>query len=473
MFLELRIPRCRHLRSTAFACMVATASLVIAGCSADVTRFDSSLLGANERDDDGDGRDTRTTTTRLSDREPPANYEPARGPSNYGSNQARTPLPRTAARRAPAPSAYNPPPVQKGQSALRPTRTVTRSNRSFRVADGGPSPSYGASQVTVRSGDTLYSIARRNNVTVEALKRANGLTTNSIQVGQTLALPGGAVNDSGTPARAPVATTNRTQPQPAPSQGTYVVQSGDSLYAIARRNGVRVSDLMAWNGITDARTLRPGRVLQLSGAPQSTATAARKPSFQHRTTRTETVRVPKSASATQRGEPRTLSPGTGVKVINRGNNQNTAAPSSRRQATLAPHSAPQADTGKPSFRWPVNGRVISEFGPRGDGSHNDGIDISVPQGTAIRAADAGVVAYAGNELKGYGNLILVRHDNGWVSAYAHASQMLVKRGDKVRRGQVIAKAGQTGAVEQPMVHFELREGAKPVNPRPLLVKDPA
>ncbi|KAB2850741.1 MAG: M23 family metallopeptidase, partial [Hyphomicrobiaceae bacterium] len=116
------------------------------------------------------------------------------------------------------------------------------------------------------------------------------------------------------------------------------------------------------------------------------------------------------------------------------------------------------------FRWPVKGKIIGKFGPRNDGSHNDGIDIAVPLGTEVVAAEDGVIAYAGNELKGYGNLILIRHDDNWVSAYAHNEQMLVKRGDKVKRGQVIAKAGKSGNIDHPVVHFELRQGSKPVDP---------
>ena len=105
-----------------------------------------------------------------------------------------------------------------------------------------------------------------------------------------------------------------------------------------------------------------------------------------------------------------------------------------------------------------------------DKSHNDGIDISVPQGAEVMAAEGGVVAYSGNELKGYGNLILIRHDGGWVSAYGNNDQLLVKRGDKVKRGQTIAKAGNTGAVDRPQLHFELRQDSKPVDPLPHMEK---
>ncbi len=118
----------------------------------------------------------------------------------------------------------------------------------------------------------------------------------------------------------------------------------------------------------------------------------------------------------------------------------------------------------PSFRWPVKGRIIAGFGKRPNGTENDGINLAVPEGTPIKAADDGVVAYAGNELKGYGNLVLIRHANGFVSAYANASALLVKRGDTIKRGQVIAHAGQTGNVTSPQLHFEIRKGSTPVDP---------
>jgi murein DD-endopeptidase MepM/ murein hydrolase activator NlpD len=118
----------------------------------------------------------------------------------------------------------------------------------------------------------------------------------------------------------------------------------------------------------------------------------------------------------------------------------------------------------PGFRWPVRGRVIGAFGPKPNGVQNDGINLAVPEGTPIKASEDGVVAYAGSELKGYGNLVLVRHPNGFVTAYAHASDILVKRGEAVKRGQVIAHAGQTGNVTSPQLHFEIRKGATPVDP---------
>ena len=112
----------------------------------------------------------------------------------------------------------------------------------------------------------------------------------------------------------------------------------------------------------------------------------------------------------------------------------------------------------------MRGRIIADFGTKPSGERNDGINLAVPEGTSVKAAEAGTVIYAGNELAGYGNLVLVRHADGWVSAYAHNSKITVKRGDTVQRGQTIAQAGMTGSVTSPQVHFELRKGAKPVNP---------
>jgi murein DD-endopeptidase MepM/ murein hydrolase activator NlpD len=133
-------------------------------------------------------------------------------------------------------------------------------------------------------------------------------------------------------------------------------------------------------------------------------------------------------------------------------------------AAEAPVKASEATGALPTFRWPVRGKVITSYGAKTNGKSNDGINLAVPEGTPIKAAEDGVVAYSGNELKGYGNLVLVRHSNGYVTAYAHASELLVKRGDTIKRGQVIAKSGQSGEVGSPQLHFEIRKGSSPVDP---------
>ena len=136
----------------------------------------------------------------------------------------------------------------------------------------------------------------------------------------------------------------------------------------------------------------------------------------------------------------------------------------------APDAKTVTNTAMPTFRWPVRGRVISGYGPKTTGTQNDGINVAVPEGTPIKAAEDGVVAYAGNELKSYGNLVLIRHSNGYVTAYAHASEITVKRDEPIKRGQVIGKSGQTGNVTSPQLHFEIRKGSSPVDPMPYLDK---
>jgi murein DD-endopeptidase MepM/ murein hydrolase activator NlpD len=126
--------------------------------------------------------------------------------------------------------------------------------------------------------------------------------------------------------------------------------------------------------------------------------------------------------------------------------------------------AAETTSALPTFRWPVRGKVVTTYGAKTNGKSNDGINLAVPEGTPVKAAEDGVVAYSGNELKGYGNLVLVRHSNGYVTAYAHASELLVKRGDTIKRGQVIAKSGQSGEVASPQLHFEIRKGSSPVDP---------
>jgi murein DD-endopeptidase MepM/ murein hydrolase activator NlpD len=142
------------------------------------------------------------------------------------------------------------------------------------------------------------------------------------------------------------------------------------------------------------------------------------------------------------------------------------APQTGTAGSLAP-AAPQAAAG---FRWPVRGRVISGFGKKANGERNDGINLAVPEGTSVKAAEDGTVIYAGNELKSYGNLVLIRHNNGWVSAYAHNSALQVKRGETVSRGQTVALSGMSGGVTTPQVHFELRKDATPVDPLQHLVE---
>ena len=187
----------------------------------------------------------------------------------------------------------------------------------------------------------------------------------------------------------------------------------------------------------------------------------------------------------------TLPPATGEEGTGEAVAANTTAPAATPepipgsdQSAAATTTPPAASTGQqvaegapiagaPGMRWPVRGKIISGFGPKANGLKNEGINIAVPEGTSIRAAADGVVAYSGNELKGYGNLVLIRHEDGYVTAYAHGSELFVKRGDTVKRGDVIAKAGQTGSVSSPQLHFEVRKGAVALDPMKFLSQNTA
>jgi murein DD-endopeptidase MepM/ murein hydrolase activator NlpD len=133
-------------------------------------------------------------------------------------------------------------------------------------------------------------------------------------------------------------------------------------------------------------------------------------------------------------------------------------------AAVAPSAMPKVPPRSGQFMRPVDGKIISGFGPKPDGLHNDGINIKAPRGTAVRAAENGVVAYTGSEMAGYGNLVLIRHEGRFITAYAHLDKILVKRGDVVRAGQSIGTVGSSGQVDSPQLHFEIRKGTQALDP---------
>ena len=175
---------------------------------------------------------------------------------------------------------------------------------------------------------------------------------------------------------------------------------------------------------------------------------------------------PPIATATPPPAPASPGPGRSIAFPPR----EPSAAEEARAEPAAPAGAPVQSRGG-HFPWPVRGRVLASYGIAADGTHNDGINIAAARGTAVTSVESGIVAYSGNELRGYGNLVLVKHTNGWISAYAHCDEILVRKGDPVYRGQTIAKVGTTGGVAEPQLHFELRQGKRPVDPRGFL--DPA
>ena len=208
----------------------------------------------------------------------------------------------------------------------------------------------------------------------------------------------------------------------------YTVRRGDTLLGISRHLGVRSRELAEINGLVKPYLLLEGQQLTV---PQAVAT-------------------PPQVVAADVSIPEPVT---------------TAIPEPVK--TAIPEPAPG---GELQFIWPVTGQVVSGFGPKVGGLHNDGINIAAPAGTPVRAAEDGVVSYVGNEIKGYGNLVLLRHTDGWVTAYAHNARNLVARGQMVLRGDVIASVGASGGISQPQSHFELRQGTTAVNPIEHLVE---
>jgi murein DD-endopeptidase MepM/ murein hydrolase activator NlpD len=310
----------------------------------------------------------------------------------------------------------------------------------------------GGTTIIVGTSDTLEILSRRYNVSSAAIMQANGYKgPRALSPGQQLIIPHPAASVAAAPAVAAPASKPVAMASAAPS--VHVVNHGDTLLSISRRNHVPVAELAKANKLEPSSKLKLGMKLTVPGAKIAAAAAVAQP----------------AAVAGAQPTVAPLPPATKVAAAT------TVPPQTAHlaQATTKIEDAPAAETpvkaseatgALPTFRWPVRGKVITAYGAKANGKANDGINLAVPEGTPVKAAEDGVVAYSGNELKGYGNLVLVRHSNGYVTAYAHASELLVKRGDTIKRGQTIAKSGQSGEVGSPQLHFEIRKGSSPVDP---------
>ena len=309
-------------------------------------------------------------------------------------------------------------------------------------------PNHGGTAIIVGTSDTLEVLARRYNVTSAAILAANGYKgPRVLSPGQQLIIPHPAAMAV---AAAPVASASKPVAVARAAPSVHVVNPGDTLAGIARHNHVSVRELARANSLDASAKLKLGAKLTVPGAKTAAvATAAPAPAVVQPVAVT-TAPATKMAAASAAPQSARLA-------------QATPAPEDT-IAAAAPSKASEATGALPTFRWPVRGKVITTYGAKTNGKSNDGINLAVPEGTPVKAAEDGVVAYSGNELKGYGNLVLVRHSNGYVTAYAHASELLVKRGDSIKRGQVIAKSGQSGEVGSPQLHFEIRKGSSPVDP---------
>lgn len=238
--------------------------------------------------------------------------------------------------------------------------------------------------------------------------------------------------------------------KPAGAGGSYKVVEGDTLNRIANKLGVTTAAIKQANGLQDGR-IRIGQSLKVPGAAGTTVAKAVPAAIDPVVTSTPAPAKPAVAAAKQAAEAPTVAaytPPKKDKLV--------------QQAEESAEAAPNA-TGIDRMRWPVRGRVVSSYG-KGGGKSNDGIDISVPEGTPVKAAENGVVIYAGDGLKEFGNTVLVRHENGLVTVYGHASQLKVQRGQKVKRGDEIALSGMSGSTDAPKLHFEVRKNSTPVDP---------
>jgi murein DD-endopeptidase MepM/ murein hydrolase activator NlpD len=327
----------------------------------------------------------------------------------------------------------------------------------------------GGTPITVSPGETLETIARRHSVPVAAIMQANSMTSSSVHPGQHLVIPR---YRSPTLAYAPPTTRIATTPpvpsaEPVipkraalpPNAAVHVVERGETLHSIARLYGKSDLAVAKANNIRLNEPMRAGMRIVIPDVREREAREKERLRAEVPPPRvTQDVANAESSRSAWRTAP--------VEQPAQKTSKSTE-PISAKEAT-PPIKAAEPAGSLPSFRWPARGPVLAGFGPQPNGTQNDGVDLAVANGTPVKAADDGVVTYAGDELQSYGKLVLIRHGTGYVTAYAHANEILVKKGDTVKRGQIIARSGATGAVKEPELHFEIRKGTTPVDPSQFL-----
>ncbi|MCL2629592.1 MAG: M23 family metallopeptidase [Alphaproteobacteria bacterium] len=272
--------------------------------------------------------------------------------------------------------------------------------------------------ITVAVGDTLYSLSRKHNVPLRDLITANKLEPPyPLRPGQTLFMP---------------------------NQFVHTVARGETLYSISRMYQMDLNSLASMNNIKAPFALAVGQRLVLPAQIQLTAAAAATPPAE------STAQTPVPATTVTAAAP-TAEPVAATPIVRR-----PAAPV---------RSLPQAPARAGNkFAWPLRGTVISKFGAKSNGLYNDGINIRATRGAPVSAAENGVVAYAGNEIRGWGNMVIIKHADNWMTVYAHLDTILVERGKTVARGAKIGSAGMTGRVNTPQLHFGIRRGTRAFDP---------
>ena len=321
-------------------------------------------------------------------------------------------------------------------------------------------------EITVARGDTLYSLAQQYASTPQELAHKNNLDMSApLRIGQKLKLAQSAESPR---AATPVAPDQTHAKSVAPAVATTTrvqlseisVAPGDTLFSLSRRYSVPVNDLAVMNNIVAPFTLSVGQKLKvpnLSSAPvravtsniataAPVATTATMPDNKTPTSVTGRTQGSATSDTTKKSEHKIAMP-----------RQKISSDPSKKLPTIAARSSSK-------FSWPVRGKILSHYGAKSGGLFNDGINIGASRGTAVKASENGVVAYAGNEVKGMGNLVIIQHSGGWMTVYAHMDSMSVRRGARVSVGQKIGTVGATGKVDRPQLHFEIRKGTKAYNP---------
>ena len=374
-------------------------------------------------------------------------------------------------------------PVVRAQPLPAPQSSVALSAPVSQPVSGGSAgwSAQGGTPVVLAQGETLDTISSRYGVPRAAIMSANGLSNANVAPGTRITIPvyNASASAAPTPARQVAQAPAETQrfvagPSAAPRMAPpAAVDPKAQARAAAEAKATAAAEAKA-KAAADAQAMKESRA---RFAAEAKAKAdARKTGAALPTPAAKPAAAPIAAvkPAPEAKPAKTAAPAAKPVVV-------ASAPAAEPKPTAIPKAEPtpepkttasipkqeeEASSGdKADFRWPARGRVISGYSGKGG---NEGINIAVPEGTPVKAAEGGTVAYAGSELKGYGNLVLIRHPNGYVSAYAHNGELKVKRGDAVKRGQVVASSGQSGNVSSPQLHFELRKGSAPVDPTPYL-----
>lgn len=417
---------------------LALVSVVAAGCSTDTTRFNENPFATTS------GPQAQPAASVAAAPVTPVSRQPAYTAQALPPPQGQYQQPQYNAAMTTGTVGGG-----RGVGSYQPSHSPIETTGSVAPRSVAAAPGWsgeGGQRIIVGTGDTVDTLSRRFNVPAAAIMQANRMSgPRQLQPGQQLIIPR---RIAAAPAPA-LSSPPATKPAAAGSR-THVVGTGDTLMKLSRKYNVPLSQLARANNLTTTSMLQPGVRLQIPG---NSPVAAARP----------VAEAPKQVAAVA---PAAVAPAAPAMPAQKAQLAQSSSPAE--PAVESSVKSAEATGGLPAFRWPVRGRVIAGYGAKTNGKQNDGINIAVPEGTPIKAADDGVVAYAGNELKGYGNLVLVRHANGYVSAYSHASELSVKRGDTIKRGQVVGKAGQTGDVSSPQLHFEIRKGSTPVDPMQFL-----